>query len=119
MLDLAAGKATGALYTDDIRCPIGVADLAAALVELCGRPEVTGVLHVAGPQAVSYHELGRLVVARWGGEADRLPAATLAARGEARPGDVKLDSSRAVGLLKTRLRGVRELFAAPRLDQRL
>jgi dTDP-4-dehydrorhamnose reductase len=111
MLDLAAGTATGVLYADDIRCPIGVVDLAAALVELCARPDVTGVLHVAGPEPVSYHELGRIVVARYGGDPDRLPAAAVADSGDVRPGDVKLDSSKARGLLATRPRGVRELFA--------
>lgn len=32
--ELAAGTRTGALFTDDVRCPVHVADLAAALLEL-------------------------------------------------------------------------------------
>jgi dTDP-4-dehydrorhamnose reductase len=35
---LAAGAVTGALFTDDIRCPVHVTDLAAALLELAAGP---------------------------------------------------------------------------------
>ena len=31
---LAAGAVTGALFTDDVRCPVHVTDLASALLEL-------------------------------------------------------------------------------------
>ena len=40
------------LYTDEIRCPTRVEDLAAALLELL-ELELSGLLHVAGPDAVS------------------------------------------------------------------
>lgn len=37
MHDLVAGTRSGVLFTDDVRCPVHVADLAAALLELgCG-----------------------------------------------------------------------------------
>jgi len=86
-------------YTDEIRCPTHVCDLAAALLELAAL-EVTGVLHVAGPDAVSRLELARLLGARD-------PQGAPAPRGRAR--NVALDSSRAASLLATRLRGVREI----------
>jgi dTDP-4-dehydrorhamnose reductase len=54
---LAAGAVTGALFTDDMRCPVHVTDLAAALLELTAGP-YEGVHHVAGADAVSRHELG-------------------------------------------------------------
>ena len=48
---LAAG-APGVLYTDEVRCPVDVADLAAALLELAAAP-LAGTCHVAGADAVS------------------------------------------------------------------
>ena len=59
-LDLATGRTGGALFTDEIRCPVAVQDLASALLELVGG-DAAGVLNVAGPEAVSRHELGVLV----------------------------------------------------------
>ena len=62
---LASGAAPGALYTDDVRCPVHVTDLAAALLELAAAPHA-GVCHVAGADAVSRYELGLLIAARDG-----------------------------------------------------
>jgi len=78
-----------AFHTDEIRTPIRVADLAAALLELVDR-ERAGILHVAGAEAVSRHEL-----------ATRLRGGPVTGRptppGRAR--NVALDSSRARTLL--------------------
>lgn len=104
---LAAG-ADGALFEDEGRCPVHVGDLAAALVELAAGTH-RGVLHVAGADAMSRLELGRLIAQR-----DGLDPAVL--RGTSRaalpgPVDVRLDSSLAARLLTTRLRGGREFLA--------
>ena len=88
-------------YEDEIRCPVQVGDLAAALLELAAL-DVSGPLHVAGPDAVSRAELAELVT---GGPVSRVPAPA------GRPLDCSLDSSRASALLRTRLCGVRELFS--------
>jgi dTDP-4-dehydrorhamnose reductase len=79
-----------------------VGDLAAALLELAAL-DVSGALHVAGQDAVSRAELAELVTGR---PVARVPAPA------GRPLDCSLDSSRASALLRTRLRGVRELWAA-------
>jgi dTDP-4-dehydrorhamnose reductase len=110
MLDLAAGRATGVLYTDEIRCPIVVGDLARACLELAGT-EVAGVLNVAGADALSWYEMGELVVARHGGDPGVLAAATHASAPACRPGRLVLDTTRARELLSTRLRGLREVYA--------
>jgi dTDP-4-dehydrorhamnose reductase len=89
-------------YEDEIRCPVAAPDLAAAVLELAARPEITGPLHVAGADAVSRLDFARLVAGTGVNGAPR-PAA--------RPGDLRLDSSKANGLLATRLRGVREVLA--------
>jgi dTDP-4-dehydrorhamnose reductase len=86
-------------HTDEIRCPTHVADLATALLELAGL-DVTGVLHVAAPDAVSRLELARLLGAR-------APRGAPTPPGRAR--NVALDSSRAARLLTAPLRGIREI----------
>ncbi|TDC72858.1 NAD-dependent epimerase/dehydratase family protein [Micromonospora sp. KC606] len=106
--DALAGRAT--LFTDEFRCPVDVTDLADAVVELAAS-SCAGPLNVAGPDAVSRAELGRLVARRFGLDPAGLKTATVAATGLVRPADVRLDSSRAAGLLRTRLRGVTELLA--------
>ena len=106
---LAAG-ADGALFEDERRCPVHVEDLARALVELA-EGDVQGVLHVAGADGMSRHELGRLIARRDGLDPDVLRATTRAALAVPGPVDVRLDSSRAAALLSTRLRGAREFLA--------
>ncbi|WP_433651688.1 SDR family oxidoreductase [Micromonospora zamorensis] len=106
--DALAGRAV--LFSDELRCPIDVTDLADAVLELVAS-SYAGLLNVAGPDAVSRAELGLLVAERFGLDAAGLKTTTGAAVGLSRPLDVRLDSARAVGLLRTRLRGVRELLA--------
>ncbi|MFJ3914440.1 SDR family oxidoreductase [Streptomyces vinaceus] len=105
--DLAAGTRDGALFTDDIRCPVHVADLAAALLELA-MYETTGIHHIAGPDAVSRHELGILIANRDGLDASRLPTALRANSTHRGALDVRLDSRATQRALRTTLRGVRQ-----------
>ncbi|PZG07004.1 dTDP-4-dehydrorhamnose reductase [Micromonospora craterilacus] len=107
--DALAGRA--ALFTDELRCPVDVADLAAAVLELVPSG-YAGLLNVAGPDAVSRAELGLLVARRAGLDAAALKTTTAAASGLVRPVEVRLDCTRATGLLRIRLRGVTELLAA-------
>jgi dTDP-4-dehydrorhamnose reductase len=108
---MVAGEAGGALFTDDFRCPVHVADLAAALLELAASP-YAGVHHVAGPDAVSRYELGMLIAGRDGLDAGRLRAGSRAAAGLAGAGDIRLDGVFTRSRLTTRLRGAREFLAA-------
>jgi dTDP-4-dehydrorhamnose reductase len=107
--ELARGG-DGALFEDERRCPVHVADLAAALVELAGN-DVAGVLHVAGADGMSRLELGRLIAWRDGLDADVLRGTTRALAQVAGPVDVRLDSSLAATVLETRLRGAREFLS--------
>ena len=100
--ELAAFDPAAVFYEDEIRCPIQVADLAQALVEVVGL-DVTGVLHVAGADPLSRADLAELVAGR---PVTRVPAPP------GRPLDCALDSSHARSLLRTELRGVRSLFAS-------
>ncbi len=98
--ELAARDPGFTFFTNEIRSPVQVADLAEALLELAGL-DVTGPLHVAGADDVSRAEFAELIT----GEPVRSGPAP-----ETRPLDCALDSSRARALLRTRLRGVRELL---------
>ncbi|RZS90059.1 dTDP-4-dehydrorhamnose reductase [Motilibacter rhizosphaerae] len=107
---LATGAATGALFTDEVRCPVHVADLAAALLELAREPR-SGVAHLAGPDAVSRAELGRLLAVRDGLDPGLLPVRARTAADRPGPLDVRLDATRTAAALRTPLRGVRSLLA--------
>jgi dTDP-4-dehydrorhamnose reductase len=108
--DLVAGTRNGVLFTDDIRCPVHVVDLAAALLELASGEE-NGIHHLAGADAVSRHELGTLIAKRDGLDASRLPGGLRA--DTALPGalDVRLDSRATQRKLHTTLRGARQFLA--------
>ncbi|MEV6692500.1 sugar nucleotide-binding protein [Micromonospora sp. NPDC051196] len=99
----------GALFTDELRCPVDVTDLAAAVLELAVS-DYAGPLNVAGPDAVSRAELGRLVAHRSGLDASALKTTTAAECGLVRPTTIRLDTTRATALLHTRLRGITELL---------
>ena len=98
--ETAAHDRSFAFYEDELRSPIALADLVDALLELVGGT-TSGVLHVAGADGVSRCELAKLIA----GEARCEPAPP------DRPLDCRLDSTRAQRLLRTRLRGVREVLA--------
>ncbi|MFF1737366.1 SDR family oxidoreductase [Streptomyces sp. NPDC058247] len=106
---LAAGTVDGALFTDDIRCPVHVSDLAAALLELASGG-ATGIHHLAGTDAVSRHELGTLIARRDGLDASRLPTGLRA--NSTVPGalDVRLQSQATQRQLRTVLRGARQFL---------
>jgi len=100
----------GALFTDEVRCPIHVSDLAAALLELADSA-YSGIAHVAGPDAVSRHDLGLLVARRDGLDPASLPTGLRAESGLRGGIDVRLDCRATQGRLVTRLRGVRSLWS--------
>jgi dTDP-4-dehydrorhamnose reductase len=104
--DLIAGRVEGVLFTDMVRKPVHVDDLADALLELAAS-DYAGVLNIAGPDAISRYDLGVLMARRDGLDPARIPAGSLAETGLALPADVRLRTDKAISLLSTRLRGVR------------
>jgi dTDP-4-dehydrorhamnose reductase len=95
-----AATGPGPWFTNEIRSPIQVTDLAHALLELA-ELDVAGPLHVAGAEGISRAELAELIAGRPVPTAEAPPA---------RPLDCRLDSSRAQAMIRTRLRGVREVL---------
>jgi dTDP-4-dehydrorhamnose reductase len=65
LADWAAGKAP-VLYTDEFRQTCTAQNLAAVLLELCTRPEITGIFHWAGAELLSRYELGLRIRAHFG-----------------------------------------------------
>jgi len=100
---------TASFFTDEVRCPIQVGDLADALVELAGS-DCTGVLHVAGADRLSRYELARLLAPAGA----PIRAASISSSGLVRPGDCSLAIDRARAVLRTRLRGAREVLEGGR-----
>ena len=89
-------------YVDELRSPVHVDDLASALLELLAF-DAPGPLHVAGADDVNRYDFAVLL----GADPSAIqPAQTTPDRAP----DVTLDSSQAAGLLRTRLRGVREVL---------
>ncbi|WP_219472187.1 SDR family oxidoreductase [Nonomuraea rhizosphaerae] len=107
---LATDRGKGVLFTDEIRCPVHVSDLAAALLELAAS-EQPGIHHVAGPEPMSRYELGRLIASRDGLDPARLPSGRRAGSGLRGPVDVRLDCGNTQKRLRTRLRGAREFVS--------
>jgi dTDP-4-dehydrorhamnose reductase len=97
-----------AFYTDEVRTPARVDEVASALLELAAT-ELDGVLHVAGADAVSRYELARLLAAAQGRDPGEIRGEPTPS-GAVRPRNVALDSSRAAGILRVRLRGATEVL---------
>lgn len=110
--DAAQGRGGMTFFEDELRSPVIVGELAAALLELAARDD-EGILHVAGPDMVSRYEFAFLLAQAHGLPGERILRSRLAGSGLVRPANCALDSSRARALLRTRLRGVLEYAAAP------
>jgi dTDP-4-dehydrorhamnose reductase len=95
---------TGArFFVDEIRSPVQVEDLARAVLEIV-ELDHAGPLHVAGSDDVSRFDFAVLL----GADPARIEAARTTPD---RAPNVSLDSARARSLLRTKLRGVREVLA--------
>lgn len=111
VLELVGGKVQGQLFTDEYRSPVYVEDLALALLELA-QTSYKGVLHLAGPDSLSRYELGVKLARAYGRDPNRLPSGLASEFPSPRPLNCTLDSSRARGMLQTRLRSVDEVLLA-------
>jgi dTDP-4-dehydrorhamnose reductase len=100
------------LFTDEIRCPIAVEDLAAQLWEIAalGAEARRGVWHLAGPEALSRYAIGVLLALRHGLDPRAIRAAPSTASPTPRPRDLRLLTRRADAALRTRARGASEVL---------
>jgi dTDP-4-dehydrorhamnose reductase len=100
-----AADPDASFFTDEHRSPVLVGDLADALLELADGDRA-GILHVAGPDPLSRYELARLLSPH----PERIRAASIAESRLVRPRNCVLSSARARAVLRTRLRGAREVL---------
>ena len=96
--DAVNNRTTAAFFTDEVRCPVHVEDIAEAVSQLAGMRDVSGPLHVAGPDALSRAEFAMRTARFLGLNPSLVNTATLEASGLVRPGRVVLDSSKAAEL---------------------
>lgn len=108
VLDVIDGRAEAIFFIDELRCPIGVGDLAAALLELAALDR-SGILHVAGPDVVSRYEFACLVARAFGRDPTGVRGGPSPAAPR-RPRNCALDSRIAQSILTTRLRGIWEVL---------
>ncbi|MEN3357831.1 MAG: dTDP-4-dehydrorhamnose reductase [Mycobacteriales bacterium] len=111
-LEVAQGEREATFFTDEVRCPTQVGDIAAALLELV-RTDAAGPLHVAGSDAVSRYEFARLVATAAGLPAGRLRGGLSGDAGLVRPRNCALDCTRAGRLVTAPPRGVYEVLGVP------
>jgi dTDP-4-dehydrorhamnose reductase len=105
----AAGEGDAVFFSDELRSPTPVPDLARALVEFA-RADLTGILHLAGPEPLDRFSLARAVVTHAGGDAGALCSGLASELAPERPRHVVLDSGRAEALLGFRLRTPNEVL---------
>jgi dTDP-4-dehydrorhamnose reductase len=96
------------LFTDELRCPVAVEDLAAQLWEIARLPAERrgGVWHLAGPEAVSRYALGVLLAVRAGLDPRAIVPIPSAVADAPRPRDLRLLTARADRELRTRARPI-------------
>jgi len=92
-------------FTDEIRCPLRVDRLAGALIELGAADQVSGLLHVAGADAVDRLAFARLLAPLVGVAAHSLRGRTAGDQPD-RPSDCRLNTGLAAEALATPLPGV-------------
>lgn len=109
VLRVADGQADARLFRDEMRCPIFVADLARALLELHALA-FQGIIHIAGDAVVSRYEFGCLLAAHYGRDPATVPAGWSYEHSPPRPRYCALDIGQAQRLLTTPLRGVQHVL---------
>ena len=108
------------LFTDEIRCPVYLPDLATALLELAALPHLAGALNLGGPQALNRWDFGlRLLAALGLPRAQSIQPGTVAASGLTRARNLTLECRRASQSLATRLHAVDEVLAGARRSPKL
>ncbi len=116
LLQLWAEGKPAKLYRDEIRQTCTADSVAAALVELCVRPELGGPLHWAGAEPVSRLALGERVRAHFGLTAAQAPILAVARADDptalvTRQADLSLDLAPLDRLLPTRPETLAEALA--------
>jgi dTDP-4-dehydrorhamnose reductase len=92
------GETPMTFFTDEYRCPAHVEDVAAAVADLAGRSDVTGPLHIAGPEALSRADFAQRTATWLGRNPASLRTGTIEQSGLERSARVVLDTTQAAAL---------------------
>ena len=116
-LDGLARGAAYPLFTDEIRCPAHALDVARALLELARRrargEESAGVLHAVGPEPISRHAFGVMVLRALGHDPRLATAARSADSGMTRPRELVLTTRATPSWMTAGIRAPSEVLFAP------
>jgi dTDP-4-dehydrorhamnose reductase len=96
--DAINGLTDTAYFTDEVRCPAHVDDVAEAVTQLAAMRDVSGPLHVAGPEPLSRAEFAIRTAGILGLDPSLVRTSTLEESGLVRSGHVVLDCGRAAEL---------------------
>jgi dTDP-4-dehydrorhamnose reductase len=101
------------LFTDELRSPVWVDQLAAALLELAAsdRAATCGVWHIAGPQPLSRYEFGGRLARFYGLDPEGLTSGLSRESGLIRPRNCVLEVRKAQQCLRSPLWGVDQVLA--------
>jgi dTDP-4-dehydrorhamnose reductase len=113
------GKAA-TLFTDEIRQPVEVSNLADVTIELCERTNLSGLFHWAGTEAMSRHEIGVRIARHFGLDADTLVRPITRAEvpsAASRPRDLSLRLHPLAGKLRTAAQSFEEQLAQLRVPR--
>ena len=114
-----AGKPTP-LFTDEIRQPVEVSNLADVAIELCERTNLSGLYHWAGTEALSRHEIGVRIARHFGLDADALVrpiSRSEVPSAASRPRDLSLRLHPLAGKLRTQAQSFDEQLAQLRVPR--
>ena len=109
-----------ALFTDEIRQPVEVTNLADVTIELCERANLSGLFHWAGTEALSRHEIGVRIARHFGLDPDKVVRAIARAdvpAAAARPRDLSLRLHPLAGKLRTPAQSFEEQLAVLRVSR--
>ncbi len=98
------------LFTDEVRSPVWVEQLSAALLELAER-ELPGIWHLAGPEPVDRYGFGVRLARALGQDPTGITAGLSRNSGLVRPRDLTLDVASSQAALRAPLWGVEQVLA--------
>ncbi len=108
------------LFTDEIRQPVEVSNLADVTIELCERANLSGLYHWAGTEAMSRHEIGVRIARHFGLDIDTFVRAISRAEvpsAATRPRDLSLRLHPLAGKLRTAAQSFEEQLASLRIPR--
>jgi len=109
-----------ALFTDEIRQPVEVSNLADVTIELCDRANLSGLFHWAGTEALSRHEIGLRIARHFGLDEGKFVRAISRAEvpaAAARPRDLSLRLHPLAGKLRTPAQSFEEQLSSLRVPR--